>query len=146
MAQVRNHPSVRHTAEESLKHMTAPELMRAAVTCDYSAECMEFLRSRFDIADPDPPVTTQEVAEFDSRMRKLFLDGYILAQGQPGGPKTAARMVFSEIEDFEPPLACRSFPVQIVFLLEVHSSVLSSQDLLRRSRALSCHPRPTLAR
>lgn len=88
--------------------MTAPDLMRAAVTCDYASECMEFLRSRFDISDPDPAVTAQEVAEFDSRMRKLFIDGYILAKPlqDVDAPKTACRMVFDEIEDSEPRLGC----------------------------------------
>ena len=87
----------------------APELMRAAVTADYTSECLQFLRSGFDIEDPDPATVFHCVEKFDAHMKALFVEGYILSKPASGGhdpaEKTACQMVFEEVEFPEPKLA-----------------------------------------
>lgn len=108
--QERNPDKVRFLAEQALQNMVAPQLMQAAVTADYLAECLGFLRS-FDVHDPDPAAVVEHVKAFDSRMRSLFVDGLILAQAEPSCngdgvcQKTASQMVFDEIDDPEPILS-----------------------------------------
>ena len=106
---MRNCQKVRRLAEEALQHMTAPELMRAAVTADYTAECLSFLRSGFDIHDPDPATVLELFHAFDARMKTLFVDGLILSpatghaqEGEDASQKTASQMVFDEINCSEP--------------------------------------------
>lgn len=88
--------------------MVAPELMRAAVTADYTAECLGFLRSGFDISDPDPATVVDLLRAFDTRMRSLFVDGLILSKALPPQSddgfcqKTASQMVFDEVDNPEP--------------------------------------------
>lgn len=108
-AKVRNSRDVRQLAEEALQHMVAPELMRAAVTADYTIECLQFLRSCFDIEDPDPATVFHCVEKFDTHMKALFVEGYILSKPASSGEhhpaeKTASQMVFEEIESAEPKL------------------------------------------
>ena len=93
--------------------MVAPELMRAAVTCDYMCECLSFLRTHFDIQDPDPAVTVSVLNAFTTRMQRLFIEGFILADSAAVSDngqiqKTASQMVFEEVQSPEPPLDCRS--------------------------------------
>ena len=129
--------------------MVAPELMRAAVTADYSAECLSFLRSGFDIDDPDPATVLELVRGFDARMRSLFVEGFILSgaapsQGDDGVcQKTASQMVFDEIEFPEPFLPCCiryglnfecCFRFVGLFVAKAHSC--SCQDLLWESDPL----------
>ena len=57
--------------------MVGPELMRAALTADYTSECLQFLRTGFDIDNPDPATVVQSVEAFDAHMQTLFVDGYI---------------------------------------------------------------------
>ena len=93
--------------------MVAPDLMRAAVTADYSSECLEFLRSCFDIEDPDPSMVQTWVSKFKKRMKTLFIDGQILGdssalparESEKGTHvKTTSQMVFDEISSPEPRL------------------------------------------
>jgi hypothetical protein len=85
--------------------------MRAAVTCDYSSECLALLRSNFDIDNPDPAGIFQAFKDFHGRMTTLFVEGFILGdaaavqspQSMDGSlPKTACQLVFEEIEYPEP--------------------------------------------
>ena len=110
-AEVRNSRDVRRCAEEALQKMVPSQLMRAAVTCDYSSECLAFLRSNFDIDNPDPAGIFQAFKDFHSRMTALFVEGFILGdaaavhspQSMDGSlPKTACQLVFEEIEIPEP--------------------------------------------
>ena len=91
--------------------MVPSQLMRAAVTCDYSSECLAFLRSNFDIDNPDPAGIFQAFKDFHSRMTALFVEGFILGdaaavhspQSMDGSlPKTACQLVCEEIEIPEP--------------------------------------------
>ena len=92
--------------------------MRAAVTCDYSSECLAFLRSSFDIDDPDPAVTLRAFKQFHARMIALFVDGFILSDAtqvqssqsrvsETEALKTACQLVFEEIQSPEPTLGSK---------------------------------------
>ena len=103
--EVRNSPEVRKRAERALQQMVAPDLMRAAVTADYSSECLEFLRSCFDIQDPDPSMVQTWVSKFKKRMTTLFIEGQILGDSsalpaeeseQATYVKTASQMVLKK--------------------------------------------------
>ena len=106
LPQARNSPHVRQKAEQALQDMVAPKLMRAALTCDYSSECLAFLRSNFDVDDPDPALLLDAVHAFQKRMTKLFIKGHILGGAQegpsPDRPKTVTQLVFEEVQDPEP--------------------------------------------
>ena len=147
-SQERNHLGVRQLAEEALQHMVAPELMRAAVTCDYMCECLGFLRTHFDIDDPDPAVTVSVLTAFTTRMQRLFIDGFILADsttvldnGQ--SQKTASQMVFEEVQSPEPPFGLANkyyFQISVICHLihamctdkgEVHRLRAKPKDILR---------------
>lgn len=96
-------------AEEALQHMVAPELMRAALTADYTSECLQFLRS-FDQDDPDPATVIEFVRNFEQRMTSLFVHGFIMSKlpcsqsTVHGSQKTACQLIFDEIQDPEPRL------------------------------------------
>ena len=81
---VRNPKDVRQLAEEALQHMVGPELMRAALTADYTSECLQFLRTGFDIDNPDPATVVQSVESFHAHMQALFVHGYILSSRAAG--------------------------------------------------------------
>ena len=90
--------------------MVAPKLMRAALTCDYSTECLQFLRSNFDIEDPDPALVLDAVNSFQERMQRLFIKGYILGKPSDAEPaahdpplaKTITQLVFEEVQEPKP--------------------------------------------
>lgn len=108
---------MRKRAEQALQQMQPAQLMRAAVTCDYSSECLGFLRSNFDIDDPDPATIFRAFQTFQERMTVLFVDGYILGNSPQStvqspsdishNAKTACQMVFEEIQNPEPILVGR---------------------------------------
>ena len=105
--EVRNHADVRQLAEEALQHMVAPELMRAAITCDFMCETLGFLRSHFDVQDPDPACVVSVLNKFTERMEALFIKGFILSDSastaENGAAQlTATQMVFQEVEVPEP--------------------------------------------
>lgn len=109
--------------------MTPANLFRCGVTCDYSMECLAFLRECFDIEDPDPAATPGAVAAFCDRMTALFCSGYILGDtssrlavpavpavpADAGGnnavdqsatkAKTVTQIVFEQVDFPEPILA-----------------------------------------
>ena len=62
-----------------MQNMNAAALMRCGLTCDYTSECLGFLRTNFDIEDPDVSCVPGVLAEFAKRQRFLFVDGYILS-------------------------------------------------------------------
>ena len=70
---------IRSRAERALQNMHAAALMRCGLTCDYTSECLGFLRTNFDIEDPDVSCVPGVLAEFAKRQRFLFVDGYILS-------------------------------------------------------------------
>ena len=112
--EARNHAEVRQRAEKALQHMNGPDLMRTAVTADFTSECLKWLRDHFDIDDPDAAMVWGSLQQFKARMTSLFVDGNILADASklPGAGhsgKTACQMVFEEIEKPEPMLACSLF-------------------------------------
>lgn len=105
--------------------MTASELMRCGLTCDFTSECMAFLRQHFDVEDPDAALFAEAFRNFSSRQKALFIDGYILSdpaslssapgsgiraqgsadwmvKGPDGTKKSATQLVFEEVEHPEP--------------------------------------------
>ena len=125
---MRANPSLRKRAEVALKHMTASELMRCGLTCDFTSECMAFLRQHFDVEDPDVSLFAEAFRNFSFRQKALFIDGYILSdpaslpaqgsglgaqgfadwmvKGPDGTNKSATQLVFEEVEHPEPCFGC----------------------------------------
>ncbi|CAE7364086.1 unnamed protein product [Symbiodinium microadriaticum] len=120
----RNNKEIRHRAELALQRMQGPSLFRCALTCDYTSECLRFLRV-FDKEDPDAAKIPEILDSFCARLKLLFVDGYILADtcsAGPSGPqgprsstspqtlqtdvdgKTITQRVYEEIETPEPTL------------------------------------------
>jgi hypothetical protein len=64
-------------ADAALQEMTAKNLFTAAVTADYAAETVDFIRT-FDCNDHDPARTPQDVRQFLFRMEILFSKGFLL--------------------------------------------------------------------
>ena len=98
--------------------MNAAALVRCGLTCDYTSECLGFLRAHFDIEDPDVSCVRAALADFTKRQRLLFVDGYILSADIPGSQvprlpgtlngvgKSATQMVYEEIQTPEPSQGC----------------------------------------
>jgi hypothetical protein len=71
-------------AEESLDAMSTQDLLETGLAGDFAELAMQTLRL-FDRSDPDPALASAAVADFADRVRRLFIDGYILmAPDQPG--------------------------------------------------------------
>ena len=107
----RGSKEVRARAQAALQDMTPKNMFRCGLTCDYSTECLAFLRENFDVDDPDPAQTSGIVDAFCQRMRLLFVEGYVLgdakqvplaSDGQNGRSMTLK--VFEQIETPEPSL------------------------------------------
>ena len=95
-------------------------MFRCALTCDYSLETLEFLRSNFDIDNPDPAATFRVVEKFCERMHTLFVRGYIVGdcrQADAGTSRkadekhdlgadaqTVSQLVFEQVDFPEPTL------------------------------------------
>eukprot|EP00974_Lingulodinium_polyedra_P114649 11101935-Lingulodinium_polyedra.AAC.1 len=60
--------------------MSGKSVLFAALSADWSAEMTDFLR-KFDVHDHDPATTSASVDAFCKRLRALFCDGRVLAQG-----------------------------------------------------------------
>ena len=126
LAQERGSKEVRQRAEAALLQMTPGNLFRCGLTCDYTSECMSFLRANFDIDDPDPAVISFAAENFCQRMKRLFLDAMILGDA-PSIPasaavpassakphatvpveqcKTVSQIVYEQVQDPEPTLGC----------------------------------------
>ncbi|CAE7220504.1 MPK1 [Symbiodinium sp. CCMP2592] len=115
-ADERNTVEIRSRAERALQNMNAAALMRCGLTCDYTSECLGFLRRNFDIEDPDVSCTPRVLEEFTKRQRFLFVDGYILsdssqvpssvdgseAPGSQAPRRCATQLVYEEIQTPEP--------------------------------------------
>jgi hypothetical protein len=93
--------SRRTRAEEALDSMTPEFIVTAGLTADYTAECIDFLRM-VDDADHDPARTRAQKFTFQERMRKLFLQGWILVptpNEAPEGASTLTGIVLSQVDD-----------------------------------------------
>ncbi|CAE7765456.1 ngoBIM [Symbiodinium sp. CCMP2592] len=115
-SQPRFDSSIRSRAERALQNMNAAALMRCGLTCDYTSECLGFLRRNFDIEDPDVSCTPRVLEEFTKRQRFLFVDGYSLsdssqvpssvdgseAPGSQAPRRCATQLVYEEIQTPEP--------------------------------------------
>ncbi|CAJ1448590.1 unnamed protein product [Effrenium voratum] len=106
-ADERGDAQIRRRAEAALQAMTAPQLMRCGLTCDYTSECLRLLRTHFDVEDSDVARLVPVFHDFQRRQRRLFCDGYIL--GDPAQDasealvaKPVAQIVFEQIEEPEP--------------------------------------------
>ena len=115
----RNKVEIRARAERALQNMNAAALIRCGLTCDYTSECLGFLRANFDIEDPDVSRIPDVLEEFTKRQRLLFINGYILSDSlqapgcqvpRPPGVlnrqhRSATQLVYEEIQTPEPQLA-----------------------------------------
>ena len=86
----RQDPKIRAAAEAALEAMTGVDCFTAGLAGDFGEVCLEFLR-KFDVTDHDPARTHDQVEEFVSTLRRLFIQGYIVcaltpdeAAGDPG--------------------------------------------------------------
>jgi hypothetical protein len=81
--------------------MTPEFIVTAGLTADYNAECIDFLRI-LDQADHDPARTRAQKLAFQERMRKLFLEGWILApipNEAPEGASTLTGIALSQVAE-----------------------------------------------
>ncbi|CAE8637854.1 unnamed protein product, partial [Polarella glacialis] len=108
-ADPRNDKHVRERAEETLQHMTPPELFSCGLTADYAMECVRFLRENFDSQRPDTAVTVRVTMAFVDRMQTLFVDGHILglvprqlSDGDGVTPRTISEVVLNQLDEAEP--------------------------------------------
>ena len=118
--QERGTREVRQRAEAALQYMTPANLFRCGLTCDYTLECLNFLRDNFDIEDPDPAVLPTAVQRFCQRMLRLFRDGFILGKAmadkapdaaqtsREAAPATVSKIVLEQVDFPEPSLASSS--------------------------------------
>ena len=80
--------SIRQRAEHALTSMSdAKDVFAAGLAGDYGEVCLEFLRG-FDVHDHDPATTGQEVEDFTSGLRRLFVDGHVVRA--PDGADSAS--------------------------------------------------------
>ena len=141
--------------------MVAPELMRCALTVDFTSECTSFLREQFDVDDVDAACNFSAFHAFRRRMQRLFCDGYILgsapslppqrSEGEPPdqrAPKSIAQIVFEQIQTPEPTL---SLAGQVFLVLLAGKRLLrvwdqpaavpgATKDLVWQQGALHLHP------
>ena len=96
--------------------MQAPSLFRCGLTCDYTSECVAFLRN-FDVDDPDVSLISEKFEKFARRQKSLFVDGYILSDvasaGSGHGEKSVTQLVYEEIDALhalEGPATCIALP------------------------------------
>ena len=98
----------------ALQQMTPDNLFRCGLTCDYTSECLAFLRENFDIEDPDPALTRSAVDAFCSKMTRLFCKGLILGDSSASSAvpavtdppsRTMTQIVYEQVEVPEPILA-----------------------------------------
>ena len=103
---------MRQRAEKALLDMVPDKLMRCGLTCDFTMECLTFLRKNFDIQDPDPAMVRGVLQVFHQRMSNLFCKGLILGSSASctdstssnAEEKTASQIVFEQVDFPEPML------------------------------------------
>lgn len=105
--QERGSKEIRARAESALQNMTASNLFRCGLTCDYATECLALLRKHFDIDDPDPAQTVAIAEQFQERMCQLFIKGYVLGDSRSADAascegRSMTQVVFEQIEIPEP--------------------------------------------
>ncbi len=88
----------RQRAEESLDAMTTQDLLETDLAGDFAELAMQTLR-RFDRSDPDPALASAAVADFAVRVRRLFIDGYILMDPDQPGLMTLTQIVLEQCSD-----------------------------------------------
>lgn len=95
---------VRARAEEALQAMSGRDCFVAGLAGDFGELCLEFLRL-LDVKDHDPARTGPELADFIRALRRLFVDGYVVAKapcpddgvGELEAPKTLATIALENI-------------------------------------------------
>ena len=128
LQQERGDAQIRRRAEAALQAMTAPQLMRCGLTCDYTSECLRLLRTHFDVEDSDVARLVPVFHDFQRRQRRLFCDGYILGDPAAAQPtagqqaqdasealvaKPVAQIVFEQIEEPEPSLGLTRLAISV---------------------------------
>ena len=88
----------RQRAEESLDAMTTQDLLETGLAGDFAELAMQTLRL-FDRSDPDPALASTALADFADRVRRLFIDGYIMMQPDQPHLKTLTQIVLEQCSD-----------------------------------------------
>ena len=106
-------PKIRAAAEAALEAMTGSDCFTAGLAGDFGEVCLQFLR-KLDVTDHDPAHThtLNQVEEFVSTLRRLFIQGYVVCAptpeeeedpgtmpGQPGRPKTLAQIALEAVKE-----------------------------------------------
>ena len=98
---------VQRRADAALRKMEqSADCFAAGLAGDYGEVCLEFLRY-FDVHDHDPARTAQQVQQFTTTLRQLFIEGYVLcSEGETEVPGWGVRKTLSQIavENMEEPL------------------------------------------
>ena len=90
--------TVRARAERRLRELPG-HILTAGLSASYSEEALRFLRL-FDVADHDPALTWREKRDFDTRMRSLFVQGFIFCD--PGEGATCLQIVTEQAHSAPP--------------------------------------------
>lgn len=116
---MRRDASERKSAQTTLDAMTGADCFVAGLAGDYGEVCLEFLR-QFDVTDHDPACTPGEVSTFIARLRRLFVQGYVICAPTPdnpgrdgGAPKTLSEIALDAVKD---PLVLTCPAVRVVRL------------------------------
>jgi hypothetical protein len=88
----------RKKAEDCLDAMTTQDLLETGLAGDFAEEATRALR-RFDKADPDPALASAALADFADRVRRLFIDGYVLMEPSDPSLKTLTQIVLEQCSD-----------------------------------------------
>jgi len=88
----------RKQAEESLDAMTTQDLLETGLAGDFAEEATRALR-RFDKEDPDPALASSALADFADRVRRLFIDGFVIMEPSDPSLKTLTQIVLEQCSD-----------------------------------------------
>ena len=100
----RENPDVRTRCEDALQAMTCKDCFIAGLAGDYGEMSAQFLRL-FDVHDHDPARTSTQLRDFEQAIRWLFVEGYVLCEGDEtdipglGRRKTLAVIALENIKE-----------------------------------------------
>ena len=78
--------------------MSTQDLLETGLAGDFSELAMQALR-RFDRSNPDPALASAALADFADKVRRLFIDGYILMEPDEPELKTLTQIVLEQCSD-----------------------------------------------
>ncbi|MCP4241520.1 MAG: hypothetical protein GY772_13245, partial [bacterium] len=120
--------SLRGRAAAALEAMNGADIVRAGLVADYSAECVDFLR-QFDVPDHDPATSVRQKNAFAKRMKLLFCEGRVLAEGTVD---TCTSIAVSQIAR---PLTL--YYQSHVKVISMHGATQAAKDALKRLQLIT---------